>query len=117
MVEDNELVMDVSLAMLERLGYSVLVARTGAEGIDIAKVFDGEIDLAILDIGLADMKGDRVYPHLMKNRPNLKVLVCSGYSIDGPAQEIMDGGAQGFIQKPFSLERLSVKLKEVLKKK
>jgi two-component system cell cycle sensor histidine kinase/response regulator CckA len=115
LIEDEELVMDVSLAMLERLGYSVLAARTGIEGIDIAKVFDGDIDLAILDIGLPDMRGDKVYTHLMKNRPNLKVLVCSGYSIDGPAQEMMDGGAQGFIQKPFSLERLSVKLKEVLK--
>jgi len=50
----------------------------------------------------------------MKARPNLKVLVFSGYSIDGPAREILDAGAQDFIQKPFSLTTLSEKLKEVL---
>ncbi|NQT68339.1 MAG: hypothetical protein HQ552_02030, partial [Desulfobacteraceae bacterium] len=48
-------------------------------------------------------------------RPNLKVIVCSGYSIDGPARQILDAGAQGFIQKPFNLSALLEKLEEVLK--
>jgi len=53
----------------------------------------------------------------MEARPNLKVIVCSGYSIDSPAQGILDAGAQGFIQKPFTLEILAEKLKEVLEGK
>jgi DNA-binding NtrC family response regulator len=53
----------------------------------------------------------------MEARPNLKVLVCSGYSIDGPAQEILNAGAQDFIQKPFNMAKLSEKLKEVLEGK
>ena len=113
-IEDEEIVMDLTHALLEGLGYRVLEAKTGKEAVDIAKGFDGDIDLALLDIKLPDIMGDKVYPLIMEARPNLKVIVCSGYSIDGPAQKIIDAGAQGFIQKPFTLKILAEKLKEVL---
>jgi len=116
-IEDEEMVMDITRALLERLDYRVLVAKTGNEAINIVKTFDGDIDLAILDIVLPDMNGKSIYPRIMEARPNLKVLVCSGYSIDGPAQEILNAGAQDFIQKPFSMAKLSEKLKEVLEGK
>jgi len=61
------------------------------------------------------MNGMSLYPCIMEARPSLKVLVCSGYPIDGPAQKILDAGAQDFIQKPFTIEKISQKLKEVLK--
>ena len=115
LIEDEEAVMDVSRALLERLGYIVLEAKTGGEAIRISRTFDGIIDLAILDILLPDMNGKAVYPFLMEARPNLKVIVCSGYSLEGPAQEILDAGAQGFIQKPFSLATLSEKLQEAMR--
>jgi len=51
---------------------------------------------------------------ILEAHPNLKVIVCSGYSIDGPAQEILDAGAQSFIQKPFTVATISEKLSEVL---
>ena len=95
-------------------GYRVLEAMTGIEAVNLAKTFDGGIDMAILDIVLPDMGGNKVYPLLIEARPNLKVLVCSAYAIGGPEQEIIDAGAQGFIQKPFSLAKLSDKLKKVL---
>ena len=60
------------------------------------------------------MEGGKVYPLIMETRPNLKVIVFSGYSIDGPARKILDAGAHDFIQKPFSLATLSEKLKKVL---
>jgi len=63
------------------------------------------------------MEGGKVYSRIMEARPNLKVIVCSGYAIDGPVQEILDAGAHGFIQKPLSLTTLSEKLNEVLKSK
>ena len=116
-IEDEKMVMDATRALLERLGYHVLGAKTGNEAINIVKTFDGDIDLAILDIVLPDMNGKSIYPRIMEARPNLKVLVCSGYSIDGPAQEILNAGAQDFIQKPFNMAKLSEKLKEVLEGK
>ncbi len=106
--------MEISRAILERLGYRVLVAGTGQEAIDVVKTFDGHIDLALLDILLPDMSGNDIYPRIMEARPKLKVIICSGYSIDGPAKEILDAGAQDFIQKPFAIAEISKKLKKVL---
>jgi two-component system, cell cycle sensor histidine kinase and response regulator CckA len=113
-IEDDEMVMDLTRAMLERLGYRVLSAGTGKEAVDSVKAFDGKIDLALLDIKLPDMSGSQVYPLIMEARPGLKVVVCSGYALDGPAQEILNAGAVGFIQKPFSIETIKEKLEKVL---
>ena len=71
----------------------------------------------VLDIRLPDMTGDKVYPLIMAARPNLKVIVCSGYEIEGPPQAILDAGAEGFIKKPFSVTAVADKLKEVLEGK
>ena len=117
MIEDEDVVIEVTQAMLEMLGYRVMVAKTGKDAIHIAETFDGQIDLALLDIKLPDIDGRNLYPLIMKARLNLKVIVFSGYSIDGPAREILDAGAQDFIQKPFSFTTLSEKLKEVLEGK
>ncbi len=117
MIEDEDVVIEVTQTMLEMLGYRVMVAKTGKDAIHITETFDGQIDLALLDIKLPDMEGGKVYPLIMKARPDLKVIVFSGYSIEGPARKILDAGAQDFIQKPFSLATLSEKLKEVLEGK
>jgi CheY-like chemotaxis protein len=113
-IEDEEMVMTVCRAILEELGYRVLEAKTGEEAINVVKTYDGDIDLAMLDILLPDMNGNAIYPFLMEARPNLKVIVYSGYSIDGPAEKIIDAGAQDFLQKPFTIAELSEKLKKVL---
>ncbi len=113
-IEDEDIIIDVISPMLKRLGYRVIVAKTGKEAINFTETFNGNIDLALLDIKLPDMEGGKLYPRIRENRPNLKVIVCSGYAIDGPAQEILDAGAQDFIQKPFTFTALSGKLKEVL---
>lgn len=96
------------------LTLTTVEAKTGGEAIRISKTFDGIIDLATLDIPLPDMNGKAVYPFLMEARPNLKEIVCSSYSLEGPAQEILDAGAQGFVQKPFSRATLSEKMQEVM---
>ncbi|MDQ1335358.1 MAG: Histidine kinase [Thermodesulfobacteriota bacterium] len=116
-IEDEADVMDLIRTALERLGYRVLEAATGGSAIEIARTFEAWIDLALLDIKLPDMTGAQVYPLIMDARPKLKVVVCSGYSIEGPAQEILKAGAEGFIQKPFSISKLAEKLNEVLQGK
>jgi len=113
-IEDEEQVMDITRTILKRLGYHVLTASTGMEGVNIGNSYDGDIDLAIIDIYLHDMRGDLIYKLLMKARRNLKVIISSGYTFDGPAQEILNAGAQAFIQKPFKLAALSEKVKNVL---
>jgi CheY-like chemotaxis protein len=116
LIEDEALIMDVSRKVLERIGYRVLQARTGKEALRVCGSFQGKIDLAILDVVLPDMGGKEIYQNLLKERPALKVLVCSGYSVDGPAQDILQAGAQGFIQKPFSLLELNRMLQDILRK-
>ena len=106
--------MEVSRAMVEKIGYHVLEAETGKEAVDIACTFDGQIDLVMLDIVLPDMRGEKVYELIMEARPNLKVIVYSGYSNNGSAQEILDAGAQCFIPKPYKFKALSKKIQEVL---
>jgi len=113
-IEDEEPLVKLFRKILEMLGYRVLEAMTGEEAVELAKTFNGQIDLALLDIKLPDMGGKQVYPLIMEARPHLKVIVCSGYALDGPAQEILDAGAEGFVQKPFLISTLAEKLKEVL---
>jgi len=115
-IEDEKTLVKLFRKILEMLGYRVIEAETGQEAIELSKTFDGQIDLALLDIKLPDMSGNQIYPLIMEARPDLKVIVCSGYSIDGPAQEILDAGAQAFIQKPFFIATLAEKLKEVLER-
>ncbi len=117
LIEDEDVVVEVTRSILEKLGYRVLVAKTGKEAIHISEAFRGQIDLALLDIKLPDIDGRGLYTLIMKVRPDLKVIVCSGYSIDGPIREILSAGAQDFIQKPFSIAAISKKLKEVLESK
>lgn len=111
-IEDEMMVMDVSRAIIERLGYRVLEATSGEEAVDIAENHPGHIDFALLDIILPDMNGNQIYPLIKKARPNLKVIVCSGFAQDGPAEEILEAGADNFIQKPFSASAISAALKK-----
>ncbi len=113
-IEDETMIREVTETLLKYLGYSVLMAKNGAEAVSLARTFEGQIDLALLDIGLPDMKCDQVYSLITAARPNMKVVVCSGFSINGPVQRIMKAGAQGFIQKPYTLSTLSMKLKKAL---
>jgi DNA-binding response OmpR family regulator len=108
------MVMATNRALLEKLGYPVVPAATGSEAVDAANGFDGSIDLALLDLKLPDMEAMNVYNELKKVRPEVKVIVYSGYSQEGPAQEILDAGADAFIQKPFSMEALSKTIEETL---
>ena len=113
-IEDEEMVMDVSRKMLEKLEYLVLHAKNGSEANSIVKTYNGNIELAIMDVNLPDITGGALYPVIIKARPNMKVIVSSGYDLEGPVREILDAGAKGFIRKPYSLNALSEKLNEVM---
>ncbi len=112
LIEDEKIVQDVERAMMEKLGYNVLTAQCGSDALNIAKTYKGNIDLVFLDLGLPGMGGQELYPLLMLIRPDLKVIICSGQSIDGIAQNLLDSGAQGFIQKPFGFSELAPILKD-----
>jgi CheY-like chemotaxis protein len=114
LVDDEELIIDVGGDILKFLGYTVFLARSGKEAVEIYQEHQEAIDLVILDMIMPDMGGGETYDILKKINPGIKVLLSSGYSINGQAREILEQGCDGFIQKPFSIEQLSKKIREIL---
>lgn len=117
MVDDEEIIIDVSIEMLEKIGYRVLKALSGKEAISEYQASSAKIDLVILDLIMPKISGGEVYDKLKEINPQVKVLLSSGYSVDGQATEILKRGCNGFIQKPFNMEELSRKVNEILDSK
>ncbi len=115
LVDDEEMILDVGSAMLENLGYRVLKARGGESGLEEFSAHCGEIDLVILDMIMPDLSGKDVFARMKEIDPKVRVLLSSGYSLNSQANEILESGCEGFIQKPFSLQVLSTKIRKVLR--
>ena len=113
-IDDEELILEVGQLMIQKLGYTVLSARNGQEALDLFRSEKDRIHMVILDMMLPDMGGKDVYEKLKDIQTDVRVLLSSGYTIDGQASEILDLGCNGFIQKPFDLKRLSLKIRQVL---
>jgi len=114
LVDDEEKILDIGKQLLEVLGYEVLTAENGKKAIEIFSKEKNNLALIVLDMIMPGMGGRETFAALRKISPDIKVLLASGYSIDGEASEIMAQGCNGFIQKPFSIKRLSKKIREVL---
>ncbi len=114
LVDDEDMIIDVGKELLRELSYEVLLARSGQEAIKIYEENKEKIDMVILDMIMPDMSGGDTYDRLKEINPDIKVLLSSGYSIDGQATEILNRGCDGFIQKPFNIKQLSQKLREIL---
>jgi two-component system cell cycle sensor histidine kinase/response regulator CckA len=117
LVDDEQMVLEVNQEMLEMMGYTVLAATGGKEAIALYKENNEVISLVILDMIMPDMSGGETYDHLKAINPNIKVLLSSGYSLDGEAEEILKRGCDGFIQKPFDIKEVSHKVREIVDKK
>jgi nitrogen-specific signal transduction histidine kinase/CheY-like chemotaxis protein len=113
-VDDDEVLVKLCARMLNRIGYNVMTASSGVRAIELMRQHKDQISLVILDIIMPEMSGSQVYDALKEIAPATKVLLASGYSVEGQAQELLARGCNGFIQKPFSVADLSVKLRELL---
>ena len=116
LVDDEDMIIDVSERLLEKLGYKVLIARSGKDAIKTFKAKKNYIDMVILGIIMQDMSGGDIYDKLQEVNPAIKVLLSSGYSINDQATGILEQGCDGFIQKPFNVRDLSQKIREILDK-
>jgi CheY-like chemotaxis protein len=112
-VEDEKPVRDLTVRMLQQLGYKVLSAASGAEALEISNSFSANIALLLTDVVMPQMSGRQVADALLATRPDLKVLYLSGYT---ESTVIHHGVATGvaFLPKPFSRETLSKKLAEMM---
>ena len=114
LVDDEPDVLSVGGQMLARLGYTVETAASGAEALTRYRLRKAAVDLVILDMVMPGMGGGETFDRLRAFDPAVKVLLASGYSLEGQAERIMARGCDGFIQKPFDISALSAKLRSLL---
>ena len=117
MVDDEEMISDAGGQMLKYLGYEVLLANNGQEALELYKKNQDKIDMVLLDMVMPVMGGGEAFDRMKEINPRVKVLLSSGYSIEGEAREILKRGCDAFLQKPFRLEQLSQKIEEILRNK
>ena len=114
LVDDEAMILEVATAMLSQLGYQVETAASGSEAIAWYREHWRHIDLVLLDMIMPNIGGAETFRRLKEINPAVRVLLSSGYSMDGQAERILAEGCAGFIQKPFDLLLLSRKLREIL---
>jgi two-component system, cell cycle sensor histidine kinase and response regulator CckA len=114
LVEDEPMILDVSREMLEQLGYAVLTAGTPDDALRLAKTHTDAISLLITDVVMPDINGRDLAELICNIKPGMKNLFISGYTADVIAHHGVLNADVHFLQKPFSIKQLAVKVREVL---
>ncbi len=113
-VDDEKRIRSLAKDMLESFGYRILTAEDGVDAVKIYAQHKDEVGLVILDMVMPKMGGRETYLKLKELNPGVSVLLSTGYSQNGKAQEILDSGVMGFIQKPYQLHTLLSKVRSIL---
>ncbi len=114
LVDDEESIREFASAVLERFGYRVLTGASGEEALAVIAQAGGTIALIILDLGMPGMGGHKCLQEIRKDNPSAKVLIASGYSINGQVKKSLETGAAGYIGKPYQINTLLQKVREIL---
>jgi CheY-like chemotaxis protein len=113
-VDDEELVLDVEVTLLRRIGYNTLMARNSREACQLFKDNSEQIDLVILDMIMPDENGATTYKCLKSINSDVKVLISTGYLKDSKVEEILNDSQNELIMKPFKLGEFANKIDTVL---
>ena len=113
-VDDEPDILDIGQNTLEQFGYTVLTVRSGEEAVEIYTRQGDRIDLVILDLGMPGMGGEKCMKELLRMNPAVKVLIASGYASTQTVHSVLKAGATGFMAKPYRLEDMLKKVREVL---
>ena len=116
LVDDEESVRAFSARALRATGYEVFEADGGEEALEILEDEDFKIDLMISDVAMPEMDGPTLLKHVREQMPNLKVIFVSGYAEESVRRDIEDDQSVEFLPKPYSLDQINSKVKEVLQK-
>ena len=114
LVDDEELVLDVGIQMLKRIGYRVLEARNSFEAIEIYSNKMYEIDLIILDYNLPDENGAETLKKIKDINPDAKVILSTGYIETPEISELLNQGCRSRLQKPYTIANLSTEISGAL---
>lgn len=113
-IDDEESVRNIAALMLQQLGFSVMTAGDGRKGLDVFRENGDEIDLVLLDMTMPHMNGEETFRELRQLRPDIKVVLTSGYNEQEATHRFSGKGLAGFIQKPFSLDVLAAHIRKAL---
>ena len=114
LIDDEEMVINISEMMLKKLGYKVLKAHSGYEGLQLFEENKFMIDLIISDLEMPKMNGEEVMDRLREIDPQIKVMLSSGALTDTDEQDVMNKGFNGFLKKPYDMNTLCQKMAEIL---
>jgi PAS domain S-box-containing protein len=117
LVDDEPIIREMWGEILEEIGYRVMCAGNGDEALSVLEECGGKADLVILDLVMPHMGGKETFTRIKERYPDIVVLVSSGYSENGEAREVIESGADGFIQKPYQIRMVSAKIREMLEDK
>jgi PAS domain S-box-containing protein len=112
-VDDEELMRDMARNVLHEFGYRTITAENGREGVRLHAKHRKEIRAVILDMAMPVMSGKDAYIQMRKTDPQIKVILASGFLKDERVEEILALGVRGFVQKPYSVNRLMEELNRV----
>jgi len=114
LVDDEETLRHTTREILETIGYDVITAKDGREGVDVFKENNDQVKLVFMDMAMPNMSGKDAYIEMKKINPAVKVLLTSGFKFDQRVKEALALGVNGFIQKPFSMVDLSRRIHEII---
>jgi len=114
LVDDEESLRSMGKEILERFGYRVMTVPDGETALETYREKKGRIDLVILDLVMPGMGGTHCMEELLRMHPGLKVIIASGYAVNGRTKEALDAGAEGFIRKPYELGQMLGVVRKVL---
>lgn len=114
LVDDEEVITEVTGKLLAELGYTIITAQSGTEALDLYAARHAEIDLVIIDMIMPGLSGSDTFDQLKAINPAVRTILSSGYSVNGKAKAIMDRGVRVFLQKPYRLHDLARKIREAL---
>ncbi len=113
-VDDEPAVLKVARAMLERLGFTVVLAGNGQEAVDLFAPHAEEIRAVLLDMSMPGMDGRETFHLLREIRPDVRAILCSGYTEQIAVERFSGLGLAGFLQKPYEMDRMARTLRRVL---
>ncbi|OGR14013.1 MAG: hypothetical protein A2341_18745 [Deltaproteobacteria bacterium RIFOXYB12_FULL_58_9] len=114
LIDDEEMVLEVGKRLLETLGHTVTCCSDGEKAVALFAKKPESFDVVILDLVMPHLSGREVFERLRAAYPKVRVIVCSGYSVEGEAQKVLDLGARQFLQKPFRRDQLAESLSETI---
>jgi CheY-like chemotaxis protein len=115
LVDDEKMIRRSAGRLISKLGYDVVDASNGVEAMEILESQEHFFSIVILDLIMPVMNGEETFKRIKMFEPELPILISSGYSQDDKVNQLIQGGAAGFIQKPYGMKALNDAIKEFMR--